>query len=64
MDASYIDRMKERLVTMRRVAEMAHDPRVIELVTVTADELEEDILKLEAEGSAPVTIHLEPPPES
>ena len=42
---------------------MAHDPRIIEIVTVTADELEEDIRKLEAEGSETVTIHLEQPPE-
>jgi len=63
MDATYLDRMKGRLANMRKVAAMAHDPRVIELVTVTADELEEDIRKLEAEASAPATIHLEPPPQ-
>lgn len=40
---------------------MAHDPRIIELVTVTAVELEEDIRSLEAEASAPLTIHLERP---
>jgi hypothetical protein len=64
MDCSYVDRMKGRLEAMRRVAEMAHDPRIIELVTATADELEDDILKLEAEGSAAITVHLEPPSES
>jgi|KBSMisStaDraftv2_1062788.scaffolds.fasta_scaffold869676_3 hypothetical protein len=63
MDAAYIDRMKGRLANMRRVAAMAHDPRIIEIVTATADELEEDIHKLEAEASEPVTIHLEQPPE-
>lgn len=63
MDASCIDRMKGRLANMRRVAAMAHDPRIIEIVTVTADELEEDIRKLEAEGPGTVTIHLEQPPE-
>ena len=31
--------------------------RIIELVTATADELEEDIRKLEAEATAPVTSH-------
>jgi hypothetical protein len=62
MDSDYIDRMKLRLATMRGVAAMAHDPRIIELVTATADELEEDIRKLEAKGSGTVTIHLEPPP--
>jgi hypothetical protein len=61
MDAPYVDRMKHRLANMRKVAEMAHDPRIIELVTATADELEEDILKLEAERAAPIAIHLEPP---
>jgi hypothetical protein len=64
MDAAYVDRMKYRLGNMRRVAEMAHDPRIIELVTLTADQLEEDIRKLEPEVSAPVTIHIEPPAES
>ncbi len=39
---------------------MAHDPRVIELVTRTADELDEDIRKLEAEASYPVTIYIDP----
>jgi hypothetical protein len=42
---------------------LAHDPRIVEIVTVTADELEEDIRKLEAEESAPVTIYIEPPLE-
>ena len=55
-----MDRMKHRLVSMRKVATMAHDPRVIELVTRTADELDEDIRKLEAEASYPVTIHIDP----
>ena len=63
MDASYIERMKGRLANMRRVAAMAHDPRIIEIVTVTADELKEDIRKLEAEAAAPVTIHIDGPPE-
>jgi hypothetical protein len=61
MDATYVERMKHRLANMRRVAALAHDPAMIELVTVTADELEEDIRKLEAEASVAVTIHLEPP---
>ena len=43
---------------MRKVAAMAHDPRIIRLVTTTADELEEDIRSLEAEASDPVTITL------
>jgi hypothetical protein len=64
MDASYIERMKGRLANMRRVASLAHDPRIIEIVTITADELEEDIRKLEAERADAVTIHLEQPPQS
>ena len=64
MDSGYIDRMKGRLANMRKVAAWAHDPRIVEIVTATADELEEDIRKLEAEAAAPVTIHIEPPTES
>jgi hypothetical protein len=64
MDASYITRMKERLGNMRRVAAMAHDPRIIDLVTKTADQLQEDIRKLEAEGWSNPTIHPEPPAQS
>lgn len=63
MDADYIARMKSRLATMRKVASMAHDPRIIEMVTEASDELQEDIHSLEAEACPPVTIHLEPPSE-
>lgn len=49
---------------MRKVAEMAHDPRIIKLVTQTADELEEDIRKLEAKLGASVTIQIDPPSEA
>lgn len=63
MDPAYLDRMKRRLANMRRVASIAHDPRIIEMVTATADELEEDIRKFEAEAPDPVIIHLEQPPE-
>lgn len=48
MNASYIDRMKGRLASLREVAAMAHDPRLIETVNATADELEDDIRQLEA----------------
>ena len=60
MDANYIARMKSRLATMRKVASMAHDSRIIEMVTEAADQLEEDIHSLEAEARAPITIHLGP----
>jgi hypothetical protein len=53
MESIYLDRMKQRLRKMRMVAAKAHDPRIIKLVTMTADELEEDIRKLEAEAAGP-----------
>ena len=56
MDAIYLERMKHRLANMRKVAALAHDPRIIELVTQTAEELEADIRKLEAEASTPLSI--------
>lgn len=61
MDEVYIGRMKERLATMRRVASLAHDPRIVELVTGTADQLEQDILELEAALPETITLHLNPP---
>lgn len=64
MDASYIHRMKGRLANMRKVAALAHDPRIVEIVTATANELEEDIRKLEGEAAAPLTISVEPPTEA
>ena len=45
MESTYIDRMKGRLANLRKVAAMAHDRRIIEMVTATADEIEEDIRK-------------------
>ena len=50
MDEIFVERMKARLTAMRNVAEMAHDPRIIEIVTATADQLEEDIRQLEAQA--------------
>jgi hypothetical protein len=61
VDAIYLARMKHRLENMRKVAALAHDSRIVELVTQTAEELEEDIRKLEAEAAAPVAIYIEPP---
>jgi hypothetical protein len=60
MDAFYIERMKSRLVNMRKVAALSHDPRIIQLATDTADQLEEDIGRLEAEASVGTTIHIKP----
>src|SRR4051812_24759550 len=61
MDAFYIERMKSRLLNMRKVAALSHDPRIIKLVTETADQLEEDINRLEAESSVGTKIHIAPP---
>jgi len=60
MESIYLDRMKQRLRKMRMVAAKAHDPRIIKLVTMTADELEEDIRKLEAEAANPRPFEAEP----
>ena len=62
MDSHYLARMKERLETMRRIASLAHDARIIELVTQAASQLEQDISELEPAHSKIVTIDLEPPP--
>jgi len=61
MEQQYIDRMKERLETMRRVALLAHDPKIVELVTAAANQLKQDISELEAAQSDIVTVHLQPP---
>jgi len=61
MDDHYLVRMKHRLQTLRKVARLSHDERIIELVTQTADQIEEDIGKIEAESGL-ATIRLEPPP--
>jgi hypothetical protein len=56
-----LENMRERAARLRWVAEMAHDPRIVEIVTRTADEIEADVRTLESGASVPVTIHLEPP---
>lgn len=52
MNTYYVERMRSRLRNMRKVAAMSHDPRIVEIVTETADQLEQDIRELEAEASA------------
>jgi|GraSoiStandDraft_51_1057287.scaffolds.fasta_scaffold4530809_1 hypothetical protein len=64
MDDILLARMKERLARLRRVAGMAHDQRIIDLVLQTADELQADIQGIESGGSEDVTIHLETPPQT
>jgi hypothetical protein len=56
-----LENMRERAARLRRVADMAHDPRIVEIVTRTADEIEADVRTLESGASVTVTIHLEPP---
>jgi precorrin isomerase len=48
MDSSLIDNMKKRLIRLRRVAAIAHDKSVVELVTLTADEIEADLRSIES----------------
>jgi hypothetical protein len=43
--------MRDRAQQMRRVADMAHDPRIIELLLKMADEADADAAELEAELS-------------
>lgn len=47
MDSRLVDNMKQRLIRLRRVAAIAHDKNVIDLVTQTADEIEADLRDLE-----------------
>jgi len=43
VDNLLLSRMRDRLERLRKVAAMSHDPRIIELVSQTADEIETDI---------------------
>jgi hypothetical protein len=47
VDSRLVDNMKQRLIRLRRVAAIAHDKNVIDLVTQTADEIEADLRNLE-----------------
>ena len=49
MDQNLIGNMKQRLIRLRRVAAIAHDKSVVELVTQTADEIEAGLRSLEGE---------------
>ena len=55
MDQNLIDNMKQRLIRLRRVAAIAHDNSVVELVTQTADEIEADLRSLEGEVETSTT---------
>jgi len=52
--------MRARAQQMRRVAEMAHDPRIIEILLDTAAEAEADADLLEAQDQIQVPL----PPQS
>lgn len=48
MDDNILARMKAGLDRLRKVASIAHDQRVIDLVLETAEELKADIQRLES----------------
>jgi hypothetical protein len=51
MDDFPIDRMRGRARQLRRMAGMAHDPRMIDMLIAMAGEIEADIARLEAEAA-------------
>jgi hypothetical protein len=53
MESRLVDNMKQRLIRLRRVAAIAHDKTVIDLVTQTADEIEADLQELENRLNSP-----------
>jgi hypothetical protein len=52
MSVDVIARMRGRVEQVRRVLELAHDPRMIEMLEKIIAEGEADIAKLEAERTA------------
>jgi len=69
MDDILLARMRDRLVRLRRVIEVAHNPEMIDILGKVAADIEADIRRGEEENGVtpadaePVTIHLELPPE-
>ena len=53
MDDAVITRMRERIDQLRRVGDMSHDPRIKHIVLSMADQIAEDIIRLEA-GEPPL----------
>lgn len=47
MSEELIDRMKDRVRQLRKVQQLAHDPRMIDAIQKITDEGEADIAKLE-----------------
>ena len=63
VDQDMIARMRDRVQRVRRVAAMAHDPQMIQMLQQMADEGEADIKRLEAElAAAPTQIEIIPLP--
>jgi hypothetical protein len=58
---SQIARIRERAVQMRRIAEMAHDPKMIEMLLKMANEAEADAAALQGEL---VEVQVPPPQQS
>jgi hypothetical protein len=56
MDDAHVERIRERARRMRRVAEMAHDPRMIEILLRMADEAESDADELDAQDQIQVPL--------
>jgi hypothetical protein len=57
VDSRLVDNMKQRLIRLRRVAAIAQDKNVIDLVTQTADEIEADLRDLEGRADRPAEGH-------
>jgi hypothetical protein len=61
MDEELIAHMRARVRQLQKVIQLAHDPRMIEVLQQVIDSGEADIKRLEAEGDqAP---HVMPPPK-
>lgn len=53
MDEEVIAHIRDRVVRVRKIASMAHDPEMIEMLLKLADEGEADIKKLEKDMRRP-----------
>jgi hypothetical protein len=63
-DDELIAHMRARVAQVRKIAALAHDPEMIEMLRKLADDGEADIAKLEAaRGEPPLEIKTGPTPE-
>ena len=64
-DDELIAHMRARVSQVRRIAALAHDPRMIEMLTKLAEDGEADIARLEAAGGSEAApeIKIEPTAE-